>query len=121
MAKELETNDDVVRIAVVQYSDDVMVHFNLKSHNSKKAQKTGAALQFVCDRIFTTLSGSRHLEAVPQILFLLTLGKASDDVSKAALSFKQIGIQTFQIGLKKAKLEELQQIAFSHFLYNLPV
>lgn len=137
MAKDLETNDDSVRMAVVQYSDDVMVHFSLKSHNSKKAliyavrnlrhkggrnRKTGAALQFVHDRVFTTLSGSRHLEGVPQILFLLTLGKASDDVSKAALSLKQFGVQTFAIGLKKAKLEELQQIAFSsHFLYNLPV
>lgn len=137
MAKELETNDDAVRMAVVQYGDDVMVHFSLKSHNSKKAlihavrnlrhkggknRMTGAALQFVLDRVFTTLSGSRHLEGVPQILFLLTLGKASDDVSKAALSLKQFGVQTFAIGLKKAKLEELQQIAFSsRFLYNLPV
>lgn len=137
MAKELDTNDDVVRMAVVQYSDDVMVHFNFKSHNSKKAliyavrnlrhkggrnRKTGAALQFVRDRVFTTLSGSRHLEGVPQILFLLTLGKASDDVSKAALRLKQFSVQTFAIGLKKAKREELQQIAFSsRFLYNLPV
>lgn len=137
MAKEMETNDDTVRMAVVQYSDDVVVHFSLKAHNSKKAlisavrnlrhrggrnRKTGAALQFVRDHVFTTFSGSRHLEGVPQILFLLTLGKASDDVSKAALSLKQFGVQTFAIGLKNAKLEELQQIAFSsHFLYNLPV
>lgn len=137
MAKDLETHDDAVRMAVMQYSDDVMVHFNLKSHNSKKAlinalrnlrhkggrnRKTGAALQFVRDRVFTTLFGSRHLEGVPQILFLLTLGKAGDDVSKAALSLKQFGVQTFAIGIKKAKLQELQQIASpSRFLYNLPV
>lgn len=137
MAKDLEAHADAVRMAVVQYSDDVTVHFTLKSHNSKKAliyavrnlrhkggknRKTGAALQFVLDRVFTTLSGSRRLEGVPQILFLLTLGKASDDVSKAALSLKQFGVQTFAIGFKNANPEELQQIAFSsRFLYNLPV
>lgn len=137
MAKELDTNDDVVRMAVVQYSDDVMVYFNLKSHNSKKAlvyalrnlrhkggrnRKTGAALEFVRNNIFTTSFGSRHLDGVPQILVLLTVGKSSDDVSTAAVTLKQFGIQSFAIGLKKAKLEELEKIAFSsNFLYNLPV
>lgn len=137
MAKELDTNDDVVRMAVVQYSEDVAVSFNLKSHKSKKAllyairnlqhiggknRKTGAALQFVLDRVFTTLSGSRHLEGVPQILFLLTVGKSHDDVSKATSSLRQFGVQSFAIGLKKAKLKELQKIASSSsFLYNLTV
>lgn len=137
MAKELNTNDDAVRMAIVQYSDDVVVSFNLKSHKSKKAliyairnlhhmggknRKTGTALQFVHDRVFTTSSGSRYLEGVPQILVLLTVGKSSDDVFKAALSLKQFGVQSFAIGLKNAKLEELQKIAFSSsFLYNLPV
>lgn len=135
MAKDLDTNDDVVRMAIVQYSDDVRVYFSLKSSKSRKAvistvrnlrhkggrnRKTGAALQFVRDRVFRTSSGSRHLQGVPQILFLLTVGKSSDDVSKPALSLKQFGVQSFAIGFKRANLEELQKIAFSSsFLYKL--
>uniref|UniRef100_A0A671VFW9 VWFA domain-containing protein n=1 Tax=Sparus aurata TaxID=8175 RepID=A0A671VFW9_SPAAU len=126
-----------IRVAVVQYSDDPKIYFNLKTHRSKKAiiyavrslrhkggrpRNTGAALQFVQDHVFTASSGSRRLEGVPQILFLLTGGKSSDDVSGAALSLKQIGVLSFAIGMKNAKQEELQKIAFSsRFVFNLPV
>lgn len=136
-AEELDIEEDKVRVAVVQYSDDPKVYFNLKTHRSKKAiiyavrilrhkggrpRNTGAALQFVQDHVFTTSSGSRRLEGVPQILFLLTGGKSSDDVSGAALSLKQIGVLSFAIGMKNAKQEELQKIAFSsRFVFNLPV
>uniref|UniRef100_A0A671VB72 VWFA domain-containing protein n=1 Tax=Sparus aurata TaxID=8175 RepID=A0A671VB72_SPAAU len=136
-AEELDIEEDKVRVAVVQYSDDPKIYFNLKTHRSKKAiiyavrslrhkggrpRNTGAALQFVQDHVFTASSGSRRLEGVPQILFLLTGGKSSDDVSGAALSLKQIGVLSFAIGMKNAKQEELQKIAFSsRFVFNLPV
>lgn len=137
MAGELDIGEDKVRVAVVQYSHDTTVYFNLKTHRSKKAiiyavrnlrhkggraRNTGAALQFVRDRVFTASSGSRHLKGVPQILFLLTGGKSNDDVSAAALDLKQIGILSFAIGMKNASKEELDKIAVSpRFLFNLPV
>lgn len=137
MAEELETDEDTVRVAVVQYSDDTSVFFNLKTHTSKKSiiyavrslrhkggrpRNTGAALQFVLDHIFTASSGSRHLEGVPQILFLLTGGKSNDDVSEAALNLKQFGVLSFAIGMKNAQEEELQNIASSsRFYFNLSV
>lgn len=137
MAEELETDEDKVRVAVVQYSDDTAVYFNLGTHTSKKAivyavrslrhkggrpRNTGAALQFVLDHIFMASSGSRRLEGVPQILFLLTGGESNDDVSGAASHLKQIGVVSFAIGMKNAKQEELQKIAFpSRFLFDLPV
>lgn len=137
MANELETGEDKVRMAVVQYSDDAALFFNLKTHKSKKAviyavrslrhkggqpRNTGAALQFVQDHVFTASSGSRRLEGVPQILFVLTSGQSNDDVSGAALNLKQMGVLSFAIGMKKAQQEELQKIAFSSkFLFNLPV
>lgn len=137
MAEGLDTDHDVIRVAVVQFSDDTTVYFNLNTHSSKKAinyavrslrhkggrrRNTGAALEFLRDHVFTPSSGSRRLEGVPQILFLLTGGKSNDDVSRAALSLKQIGVQSFAIGMKNAKEEELQKIAFSsRFLFNLPV
>lgn len=137
MAEELEIDEDKVRVAVVQYSSDTTIYFNLKTHKSKRAiiyairslrhkggrsRNTGAALKFVRDHVFTVTSGSRRLEGVPQILFLLTGGKSSDNVSVAASDLKQIGVLSFAIGLKNAKQEELQKIAFSsRFLFNLPV
>ncbi|XP_049895528.1 collagen alpha-3(VI) chain, partial [Epinephelus moara] len=137
MAEELDISEDKVRVAVVQYSNDTMVYFNLKTHRSKKAiiyavrslrhkggrpRNTGAALQYVRDHVFTASSGSRRLEGVPQILFLLTGGKSNDDVSRAALELKQIGVLSFAIGMKNTKQGELQKIAFSpRFLFNLPV
>lgn len=137
MAEELETDEDTVRVAVVQYSDDTSVFFNLKTHKSKKAiiyavrslrhkggrpRNTGAALQFLLDHIFMASSGSRHLEGVPQILFLLTGGKSNDDVSEAALNLKQFGVLSFAIGMKNGQQTELQKIAFSsRFYFNLSV
>lgn len=137
MAEELDIDEDNVRMAVVQYSDDTTVYFNLKTHRSKKAiiyavrslrhkggspRNTGGALQFVRNHVFTASSGSRRLEGVPQILFLLTGGESNDDVSEAALDLKQIGVLSFAIGMKNTKQDELQKIAFSsRFLFNLPV
>ncbi len=137
MAEDLDIDKDKVRVAVVQYSYDTTVYFNLKTHRSKKAviyavrslrhkggkpRNTGAALTFVQDHVFTASSGSRRLEGVPQILFLLTGGKSADDVSGPAMNLKQIGVLSFAIGMKNTKQEELQKIAFSsRFLFNLPV
>lgn len=137
MAEELDIEEDKVRVAVVLYSDNAKVYFNLMTHRSKKAiiyavrslrhkggrpRNTGAALQFVQDYVFTASSGSRRQEGVPQILFLLTGGKSNDDVSRAAYDLKQSGVLSFAIGMKNADQEELQKIAFSSkFLFNLPV
>ncbi|XP_067371144.1 collagen alpha-1(XII) chain-like [Channa argus] len=137
MAEELDIDKDKVQVAVILYSDDATVYFNLKTHRSKKAiiyavrslyhkggrlRNTGAALQFVNDHVFTASSGSRSLEGVPQILFLLTGGKSDDEVSVAVSALKKTGVLTFAIGMKNAAREELQKIASSSsFLFNLPV
>lgn len=137
MSEELDIDEDKVRVAVVLYSDDAKVYFNLKTHRSKKAiiyavrslrhkggrlRNTGTALQFVRDHVFTVSSGSRHQEGVPQVLLLLTGGKSNDDVSVPALDLKQTGVLSFAIGMKNANQEELQKIASSStFLFNLPV
>lgn len=137
MVEELNFSEDKIRVAVVLYSDSGRVYFNLSSHGSKKAiiyairslrhkggklRNTGAALKFAQDHIFTATSGSRILEGVPQILFVLTGGPSSDDVSAAALQLRHFGVLSFAIGMKNAELDELQKIAFSSkFLFNLPV
>lgn len=137
MAAELVTNEDTIRLAVIQYSDDTEVYFNLNAHRTKKdliyavrslrhkggiRRNTGAALQFAADHVFVTASGSRCLDGVPQILFLLIGGKSNDDVSQAASRLKQSGVLSFAIGMKNAKKNELEKIAFSSkYHFNLPV
>lgn len=137
MAAELITNEDTIRVAIIQYSDDTAVYFNLNAHTSKtaiisavrslrhkggKPRNTGAALQFALNHVFVTSSGSRRLDGVPQILFLLIGGKSNDDVSQAALRLKQSGVLTFAIGMKNAKQKELEKVAFSSkYHFNLPV
>uniref|UniRef100_A0A3B4FXW3 VWFA domain-containing protein n=1 Tax=Pundamilia nyererei TaxID=303518 RepID=A0A3B4FXW3_9CICH len=131
----LDIGDDKVRVSVVQHSERPTLSFYLNTYKTKdeviravqglrvtgKSRNTGAALQFVQDHVFTTSSGSRHLEGVPQILFLLTGGKSKDDVSRAAFGLKQIGVISFAIGMKNAGQEELQKIAFSsRYVFNLP-
>uniref|UniRef100_A0A3B4B4L0 VWFA domain-containing protein n=1 Tax=Periophthalmus magnuspinnatus TaxID=409849 RepID=A0A3B4B4L0_9GOBI len=135
MVEDIE--DEVIRVAVVQYSDDTKTYFDLNSHKTKSAivyavrglrhkggisRNTGQALKFVHDLVSTPLSGSRKLEGVPQILILLTGGKSSDDVSQPAFKLKQMGVLIFAIGMKNTQQEELALIAsFSKSLYNLPV
>lgn len=137
MVNNLDIDEDDVRIAVVQYSDDATASFNLNTHKTKKAiiyavqslrnkggrlRNTGAALHFVRNNIFTAQSGSRHQEGVPQILFLLTGGVSSDRVENAASEIKGLGVYSFAIGMKNAAVGELQKIASSsRFLFNLPV
>uniref|UniRef100_A0A3Q3IIB3 VWFA domain-containing protein n=1 Tax=Monopterus albus TaxID=43700 RepID=A0A3Q3IIB3_MONAL len=136
MAEDLDIDEDKVRVALVLYSKDTTIYFNLKTHRSKKAiiyavrslrhkggrlRNTGAALQFLRDHVFTASSGSRRQEGVPQILFLLTGGKSDDDVSGPASDLKHIGVLSFAIGMKNAKQEELNKMALSpRFLFNLP-
>ncbi|XP_068507762.1 uncharacterized protein col6a3 isoform X4 [Syngnathus scovelli] len=136
MVEELDVDDDKVRVAVLQYSDDTSVYFNLEAHDSKRAiiyavrslrhkggrpRNTGAALEFLRDFIFNADSGSRLVQGVPQILFLLTGGESADDVSGAAAGLHQLGVLSFAIGMKKAQQEELEKIASSSaYIFNLP-
>lgn len=135
MVEDIE--DEVIRVAVVQYSDYAKTYFNLNTHKTKSAivyavrglrhkggtpRNTGLALQYVHDHVFTSSSGSRRSHGVPQILLLLIGGKSSDDVSQSALNLKHSGVLTFALGMKNAQLEELGLIASSsNFLYNFPV
>lgn len=135
--EDLDIDQDVVRVAVIQYSEDASTHFLLNTYNNKKAViyaingltikggrtlNTGAALRYVKNHVFTAASGSRHQRGVPQLLILMTGGESSDDVANPAEDLKDFGVLSIAIGIKKAVKAELKDIAFSdRFLFNLPV
>ncbi|KAI7808924.1 putative collagen alpha-3VI chain [Triplophysa rosa] len=137
MVEDLDIDQDIVRVAVIQYSEDASAHFLLNTYNSKKAVihaingltakggrilNTGAALQYVRNHVFTATSGSRHQLGIPQLLILMTGGESSDDVASPAEDLKHLGVLSIAIGIKKAVEAELQSIAFSdRFRFNLPV
>uniref|UniRef100_A0A8C2FAL1 Collagen, type VI, alpha 3 n=1 Tax=Cyprinus carpio TaxID=7962 RepID=A0A8C2FAL1_CYPCA len=136
MTEDLDIDQDIVRVAVIQYSEDALTHFLLNTYSSKKAViyaingltakggrnlNTGAALQYVRDHVFTAASGSRHQLGVPQLLIVMTGGGSSDDVAGPAEDLKNSGVLSIAIGIKNAVEAELQSIAFSpRFIFNLP-
>lgn len=123
------------RVSVVQFSDNPMVNFYLNSHKAKsdyinaidnlthkggRRLNIGAALQFVRHRVFTSSTGSRRLEGVPQILILLSSRPSTDNVEAPAFALKEHEIVSFGVGVGDANRAELEMIAFKpEFTYGI--
>lgn len=123
---DLNVAPNLDRVAVVQYSNTTEIDFNLKrfstvsevlnavkylKHKGGHPSNTGAALQYVKDRVFTSGSGSRLLEGVPQILILLSGGRAGDDPRTPAKALRDTGVTSIAIGTSDADTLELQMIS----------
>lgn len=114
IAENLDIAKDKDRIAVVQYSGDTKVNFYLRSHSTKDAviriirtlrhrggslRNTGAAFQYILDKVFTVQAGSRHREGVKQVLIVLSGGPSSDSFMQQALSVRSRDIFIFFISI----------------------
>lgn len=114
IAENLDIAKDKDRIAVVQYSGDTKVNFYLRSHSTKDAviriirtlrhkggslRNTGAAFQYILDKVFTIQAGSRHREGVKQVLIVLSGGPSSDSFMQQALSVHSRDIFIFFISI----------------------
>nr|XP_060639483.1 collagen alpha-3(VI) chain isoform X8 [Anolis sagrei ordinatus] len=123
----LDVGPGKVRVAVVQYSNDVNIEFNLKEYPDKAsvikavqritpmggyAVNTGAALQYLISEVFTREAGSRLQEGVPQFVILLTAERSRDDVRRPALELKTRGAVPLAIGFGNADITQLQTISF---------
>ncbi|XP_064308227.1 collagen alpha-3(VI) chain isoform X5 [Phalacrocorax carbo] len=126
LIESLRVGAQQIHIGVVQYSDQPRTEFALNSYSTKadvldavkalsfrggEEANTGAALEFVVEKLFTQAGGSRIEEAVPQILVLISGGESSDDIREGLLAVKQASIFSFSIGVLNADSAELQQIA----------
>lgn len=114
------------RVSVVQFSSDPEVHFYLNTYATKESilntirglrhkggrpLNTGMALQHVRDRVFSTSSGSRRLQGVPQVLILLSGGQSFDNVDMPASSLKELGVSILSVGAGGSDRNELQKIS----------
>ncbi|XP_029968109.1 collagen alpha-3(VI) chain-like [Salarias fasciatus] len=127
IVKNLNIDESHDRVSVAQFSDNPEVNFYLNSHKTKNESVTaienlkhkggrrlnvGAALQFVRHRVFTSSTGSRRLEGVPQILILLSSKPSSDSIRGPAFALKEHEIVSIGVGVGQAEQAELEMIAF---------
>lgn len=135
VVETLSVGENKDRVSLVQYSNDQKTHFDLKSYTEKRdilaavqqinhkggrPLNTGAALDYVRKNAFTSFSGSRNEDGVPQILILLSGGRSQDDVANAATALKNERIVPFCVGTRNADTLEQQMIAHNPS-YAFPV
>ncbi|XP_044133379.1 collagen alpha-1(VII) chain [Bufo gargarizans] len=115
-------NQDGVRFAVVQYSDDPRTEFDFSQYQNGSQviqairtlsyksgnTRTGSGLRYVSDNFFGT---SFLRPNIPKIVVLITDGKSQDDVDEASERLKSQGIKIFAVGIKNADSRELTRVA----------
>lgn len=135
IVESISVGESQDRVSVVQFADNAEVNFDLNSHKAKndvlnaidnlrhkggRRLNIGGALQFVRHSVFTSSTGSRRLEGVPQILILLSTKPSTDNVRNSAYALKEHEIVSVGVGVGDAKLSELELIAFKPgFIYNV--
>lgn len=126
MVADLNIDANKDRVAVVQYSDMAETNFNLGqystedgvlnavqglSHKGGYPHNIGAALKYVREHVFTSDSGSRLQEGVPQIIILLSGGRSQDDIRSPARMLKEIGVIPIAIGTANADTLDMQTLS----------
>lgn len=127
VVEKLNFEESMDHVAVVQYSTNTEVHFNLNTYSTKdeilnaistvnhkggRRVNTGSALQYVRENVFTVSAGSRHQQGVPNILILLRGSRSTDNVDQAASALKESGVLIFGVGIRNVS-SEIQRIANS--------
>uniref|UniRef100_F7A5C3 VWFA domain-containing protein n=1 Tax=Monodelphis domestica TaxID=13616 RepID=F7A5C3_MONDO len=115
-----------VRVGLVLYSDEPRLEFGLNtflsqseilSHLNKLPfiggkTKTGAALDFLRNTVFTQQKGSRYRQGVQQLAVVITEGYSQDEVDRPASLLRRAGVTVFAVGtLKASGSRDLNKIA----------
>uniref|UniRef100_A0A8C8DH94 VWFA domain-containing protein n=1 Tax=Oryzias sinensis TaxID=183150 RepID=A0A8C8DH94_9TELE len=121
----LDVGQNRVRVGVVLYNDKPEALVYLNTFRNKQnllnfiqilpyvggGTKTGAALNFTLQSVFTKESGSRTNTGVQQVAVVITDGESQDRVHEAAASLRRSGVIVYSVGVDKANETELIQIA----------
>ncbi|OXB71916.1 UNVERIFIED_CONTAM: hypothetical protein H355_004589 [Colinus virginianus] len=117
---------DSIQVGLAQYNSDVTDEFFLKDYSSKpeildainkviykggRVANTGAAIKHLQAKHFVKEAGSRIDQRVPQIAFIITGGKSSDDGQGASMEIAQKGVKVFAVGVRNIDLEEVSRLA----------
>lgn len=124
------------KVAVVQYSNNAELSFNLNTYDTRddvlkhvaslkpkggRPQYIGAALQFVKDNVFVPDAGGVHREGAKQILVILAGGRSRDSPRGPASMLKAAGVVTFAIGSRMSNSAEMQVISSDpNYAYLVP-
>ncbi|XP_060778327.1 collagen alpha-6(VI) chain-like isoform X2 [Neoarius graeffei] len=120
-----QVGKDSVRFCTILYSDTPETKFPLNQYYSKREVRdaisrlkhyggntyTSKALHYSLD-YFNEDNGGRGAKGVPQMLFVITDGEATDtyDLPEAADKLHKSGISVYGIGVANAKTSELETI-----------
>ncbi|XP_060778334.1 collagen alpha-6(VI) chain-like isoform X3 [Neoarius graeffei] len=120
-----QVGKDSVRFCTILYSDTPETKFPLNQYYSKREVRdaisrlkhyggntyTSKALRYSLD-YFNEDNGGRGAKGVPQMLFVITDGQATDtyDLPEAADKLHKSGISVYGIGVANAKTSELETI-----------
>lgn len=120
-----QVGQDNVRVCTIIYSTNVTVHFPLNQYYSKEDVQeaisaliyptgdtyTAKALQYSLD-YFDEARGGRSANGVPQLMFVITDGEATDThyLEGAANKLHNYGVRIYGIGVANASTDELKKI-----------
>ncbi|XP_028926626.1 collagen alpha-4(VI) chain-like [Ornithorhynchus anatinus] len=113
--KSLVIGPDNVRIGLVLYSDEPRLVFSLETFQTKESimshlaklpyrggkPKTGAALKFLRENIFTQDGNRRYEKRVQRMAVVITEGFSEDRVSKPASQLRRAGVTIYALGIQR--------------------
>ncbi|KAJ7421501.1 hypothetical protein BTVI_18149 [Pitangus sulphuratus] len=117
---------DSIQVGLAQYNSDVTDEFFLKDYSTKpqildainkviykggRVANTGAAIKHIQERHFVKEAGSRIDQRVPQIAFIVTGGRSTDDGPRASQEITQKGVKVFAVGVRNIDLKEVSMLA----------
>ena len=136
MVDSLDLDQGKDKVAVVQYSNNAELNFDLNTYSTRddvlkhvanlkpkggRPQYIGSALQFVKDNVFVSNAGGRQHEGAKQILVILAGGRSRDSPRGPASMLKAAGVATFAIGSRMSNSAEMQVISSDpNYAYSVP-
>uniref|UniRef100_A0A8B9DX88 Collagen alpha-6(VI) chain n=1 Tax=Anser cygnoides TaxID=8845 RepID=A0A8B9DX88_ANSCY len=115
-----------VRVGLVLYSDEPRLEFTLNTFKDKLEilnylknlpyrggqTYTGAAIEFLRNKVFTLEAGSRKKQGVQQIAVVITDGQSLDGYAKPASKLRRKGVTVYAVGIQNtSESRKLDKIA----------
>ncbi|XP_074858009.1 collagen alpha-3(VI) chain isoform X2 [Carettochelys insculpta] len=122
----LYSDDKSIKVGLAQYNSDVTDEFFLKDYTTKdqilnainrviykggRVADTAEGIKHIHTKHFVKEAGSRVEDNVPQIAFIVTGGKPSDDGKAAALALTNSRVKVFAVGVKNIDLDDVSKLA----------